>query len=468
MHSRPAHRARRPHLWVLAVAALAVLLWSVGPTLSARALRPDRGGDPPSRPDRPPPTIPPTTVPPTTTSVPPTTTTVPPVTVPPSPSGTGRPPGGTAPTPVPSSGPPATPTSIPPGGTAVGASPSRASTPAAVPSAPAGSPAATPTTPPGPGTGAAGNCQPDPAAAIAALPPGGVFVGTGCYETSGILITKPVVIDGGVYRDQVDDKTGKGTVHPIIRVADASDVTIENVELIGADATGSFHSSLVGQAGLDVLSGRNVSIRNVSVKNTYGDGLTAFANFGRDNAPTRNLRVDGLRITNAGRQAITVGDVSDSSFNNVTIDSAAEDGWDFESDLPGIGSGNVVVSNSRSTKGVRFIEALQGPITFDNCQCQRHVDLLDAAASSHQVVTFNGGSILLPDAEHADGEAGITVRGPGRLVLNGVALGRLPSSVPPRGLAWSVTDGGFLTLDDTSVTPPGGINDRSSTVLRSS
>src|ERR1019366_6722960 len=39
-------------------------------------------------------------------------------------------------------------------------------------------------------------CQPDPAAQIAALPPGGTFPGHGCYVTSGITITKPVTING--------------------------------------------------------------------------------------------------------------------------------------------------------------------------------------------------------------------------------------------------------------------------------
>jgi hypothetical protein len=282
--------------------------------------------------------------------------------------------------------------------------------------------------------------------------------------TSGILITKPVVIDGGVYHDHVSTNGGDGTVHPIIRVKDTKDVTIENVDLVGANTDGGYHSQLVGQAGLDILSGTNVSIVNVSVKDTYGDGLTAFAAFGESNKPTKNLQVDGLSITNAGRQAITMAYAVDSTLNHVTINSAFGAGWDFESDLPGIGSGNIVVSNSMSVKGVRFIEALHGPVTFENCQCQRHVTVTDQAAASGQAVTFNGGSVQLPNSTSGGG-GGITVNGTGRLFFNGVQLGRLPGSAPPTGPAWAVTNGGYLSLHRSPVTAPLGYHDRSSTVV---
>ena len=81
----------------------------------------------------------------------------------------------------------------------------------------------------------------DPAAAIEALPVGGVFHGSGCYITGGIVITKPVTIDGGTYNDPVDTYTGRGSVLPIIRVKDTSYVTIENVVLNGANTVGGFH-----------------------------------------------------------------------------------------------------------------------------------------------------------------------------------------------------------------------------------
>jgi hypothetical protein len=285
-------------------------------------------------------------------------------------------------------------------------------------------------------------------------------MGSGCYLTSGILITKPVTIEGGEYRDPVHTNTGDDTVHPIIRIKDTQNVTIENVVLIGSHRDENFHRELLGQAGLDILSSDNVWVLNVSTVNTYGDGMTVFANFPVDREPTRHLIVDGLTITNAGRQAITVAYAADSSFNHVDVRSAFGDGWDFESDAPGIGSSNIVVSDSRSKKGVRLIEALQGPITFDGCRCQRHVSLTHEAAQSGQPVEFNGGTILLTRKE-----VGITVEGPGRLTLNHVDLDRLPGTELPTGPAWSVTEGGHLVLIKSSVLGALGTNDQSSTVL---
>ena len=307
-------------------------------------------------------------------------------------------------------------------------------------------------------------CKPDPAPAIAALPPGGVFHGSGCYFTSGILITRPVTIDGGVFVDPVTAKESGVPVLPIIRIKDTSYVTIEHVVLDGTDTTGSFHRHLVGAAGLDILSSSHVVIRDVATNDTYGDGMTVFANFPKDGAPTSDLLVNGLTITNAGREGVTIADAVNSTFDNVHVRSAAEDGWDFESDLKGVGSGFITVNNPETTKGIRLIEALHGPITFNNCQCDRHITVMGEAALSGAAVTFNGGSVLLPNVDHGMPPAGITVRGPGSLTFSGVAIGRLPALRAPTGPAWSVTAGGHLTINDSTVAGPLGNHDGVSTV----
>lgn len=462
-----AGRARRRWLTVPVVAAV---LWLVAPALSAIALRPGTARPTgPGAAGRPSPAIPPTTAPVTSTTGPPTPSTVAPTTSVPGGgrSGATTPVGATTPTTAPNRQPsPATTVPVTPSGAGAAPSiPSAVSTSTSTSTSTSSTTTtSTSTTVPAPPAAQAGSCKPDPASAIAALPPGGVFVGSGCYLTHGILITKPVVIDGGVYHDPLDSDADGG-LRPIIRVKDTGDVTIEHVQLTGANETGTFHRHLVGEAGLDILSSSHVSILGVSVEGTFGDGLTGFANFGRDGQPTSDLRVDGLRIADAGRQGITMGYVLDSVFDNVTVDSAAEDGWDFESDVPNIGSGNVVVSNSASAKGVRFVEALQGPITFVSCRCRRHITVKDGAARSGQPISFDGGSVLLPNNDHGLNRAGITVIGPGRLFFNGVLLGRLPASWRPKGLAWWVTDGGHLSLHRSPVTGPLGYSDSSSTVV---
>ncbi len=292
-----------------------------------------------------------------------------------------------------------------------------------------------------------------------------MFHGSGCYLTTGIEITKPVTIDGGTYNDTVSESNGPKSVSPIIRVKNTSNVTIENVVLNGTDLTGGYHRGMVNEAGLDVLSSDHVSLINVATNNTYGDGVTLFSQFGVDHNPVTNLYVNGLTVTNAGRQGITMGYVNGAVMNNVNVVSAAEAGWDFESDLPNIGSGNVVVNNAIDGTGIHMIEALQGPITFNNCQCVRHLHVFNGAAASGQLITFNGGSYALArNSDTGDEIAGIVVDGPGQVVMNQVQITRLPGNDAPHGPSISVTHGGHLTLDDSPPPAPVGGADRRSTL----
>jgi hypothetical protein len=304
-------------------------------------------------------------------------------------------------------------------------------------------------------------CNPDPAPAIAALPQGGTFHGVGCYLTNGILITQPnVTIDGGTYTNLTAPP--QGDVKPLIRIKDVTNVTVKNVTLNGVNVRGGFHRDLVGEEGVQVLSSSDVTLTNVATNDTFGDGL--IFGFQPGHPPSTDITVNGYTITNAGRLGVTVAYLTNSTLNGVNIVSSADVGWNFESDGPGIGSGNVTVNNASGTKGIRFIEALQGPITFNNCQCQRHVTLMGEAAASGQQVTFIGGRILLPNSDHGPSPGGVTVRGPGNLTFVGVTLGRLPATWSSKGPAWSVAGGGHLTLVKSPVTAPLGVHDASSTV----
>jgi hypothetical protein len=293
-----------------------------------------------------------------------------------------------------------------------------------------------------------------------------VFNGSGCYTTDGILIIKPVTINGGTYNDPVTDKLGRGSVHPLIRIKDTTGVTVENVTLNGLNAEGGFHGELVGEEGVQVLSSANVTLDNVTTNNTYGDGLMLGFQPGRP--PTTNLTVNGYTVNHAGRQGVTIAYAINSTLNNVAINSSADSGWDFESDVQRVGSGNVTVNNASGGKGIRIVEALQGPITFNNCQCERHVTLMNDAAASGQPVTFNGGTILLTNIDKGVPPAGVTLKGPGNLTFTGVTLGRLPAMRLPTSPAWFVTKGGHLTLNKSPAAGPQGYRDSSSTVTISS
>jgi hypothetical protein len=462
------HRDDRKWRIGLAVAALAMA--AVAATqLPAAAANGGGGKAAQASPPTTPTTLPKAPVPPTTTTTttlpkapPPTTTTttLPKAPPPPTTTTTTVPAGAKGPGSAPAA--PTTTTTLPaPASPKVAVAPkATASTTTTTTTTTTVPPASKPKVAPPPGT-----CQPDPAPAIEALPVGGVFHGSGCYTTAGIVITKPVTIDGGTYNDPVDTYTGRGSVLPIIRVKDTSYVTIENVVLNGANTVGGFHRGLVGQAGLDILASSYVNILNVATNNTFGDGMTLFANFSIDHQPVSNLFVNGLTVTNAGRQGITVGYAKNSTLNNVNVVSTADTGWDFESDLNGVGSANVTINNAQDQKGIHIVEALQGPITFNNCQCERHVHMKHDAATSGQLVSFNGGSLELNrNTATGDNVAGIVIDGPGRIAFNGVKITRMPGSDAPKGPAISVTNGGNLTLVGSPLPAPTGGHDRKSTV----
>ena len=193
--------------------------------------------------------------------------------------------------------------------------------------------------------------------------------------------------------------------------------------------------------------------------------MTLFANFSIDHQPVSNLFVNGLTVTNAGRQGITVGYAKNSTLDNVNVVSSADTGWDFESDLNGVGSANLTINNAHDQKGIHFVEALEGPITFNNCQCVRHVHMKNDAAQSGQPVTFNGGSLELDrNTDTGDNVAGIVIDGPGRIAFNNVEITRMPGSFAPNGPAISVTKGGHLTLVGSPLPAPIGNHDRKSAV----
>jgi hypothetical protein len=301
---------------------------------------------------------------------------------------------------------------------------------------------------------------------LASLPAGSTFYGSGCYLVpDGITITRPITIDGGTYEDLATGATeGPGQrsrVQPIIHIVDTQDVTIENVNLVGAHTDTSFHRNLVGQAGIDMLSSSQVAISNVAISDTYGDGLTF--GFQPRYPPNTNIQVNGLTISNAGRQGVTMAYVTESTLNHVTVASATEESWDFESDIPNIGSGNITLNDPVWTQGFRVVESLSGPITVNNANGSKHITLMNDAAASGQSVTFNGGTVVLRTNDHGTPPAGIYVTG-GSMTFNGTTIDAMATKQQARGRAWVVIDGGRLAFNHSTIAAPVGTNDARSTV----
>ena len=333
------------------------------------------------------------------------------------------------------------------------------------------------TTPPGStGTSSApapipSNCSTDVSASLTAhldsLPSGAVFSSPAgaCYLVDeGLDITHPLTMIGGTLEDEssTTTPTGSGHFRPIIEILDTSNVTISDMTIEGSNATGSYHPSRVGEAGIKVLSSSDVTLDNIRVTNTFGDGLELMADLGHRKAtPDTGLVVNGYATTNAGRQGMTFAEVDHATLTNIHIVHPADAGFDFESDEPGLGSGNVAISNCTYDHGLNLIEHLTGPLSLTDCSGSSSVLILDR--ESDQPVTFTGGSLkcLVRSPRPCVHQSG------GILTLSHMALTRIRSNEVMTEPAWSVVNGGHLSLVDVTVDGPMGIKDATSTVTLS-
>jgi hypothetical protein len=312
------------------------------------------------------------------------------------------------------------------------------------------------------------NCSTNVSASLTArldaLPPGAVFTSPpgACYLVDqGLEITHPLTMVGGTLVDgsSVTTPSDDHNFHPIIEIFDTSQVTIDNMTIEGKNVTGSYHGALVEEAGIKVVSSADVTLDNINVSNTFGDGLELVADLGhRIATPDTNLVVNNYTTTNAGRQGMTFAEVSGARLNNVNIVSPASDGFDFESDVPALGSGNITITDCTYQHGFNVIEPLTGPLTVTGCTGATWVQILDA--NSNQPVTFSGGTLA---CEVRAPIPCILLHG-GRLTLSDMAITRRPSPEVPTERAWSLVDGAHLWLVGTTVAGPTGTADTTSLV----
>ena len=309
-------------------------------------------------------------------------------------------------------------------------------------------------------------CQPDPSSTIAALPAGGTFHGSGCYSVPyGIVIRNPVTIDGGTFVDSTTvpgprpgEKAGGG-LQAIFKVKDTHHVTIQNVHIVGSNTAGGYHPELVNQAGIDVLSSDHVTITNVTTLNTYGDGLEFWSTIRK--VPATNVTVSNVTITNAGRQGITTAFLSNATFTNVNVVSQADRGIDAESDLPGIGMGNIVFNNV-TAGGVSLVNYLSGPVTFNDSHIRGGIILGNGSTFP---ITFNRGTFTMRPCYHGLPPAGIYMPRGGNVTFNRTMISRpLPRLVAPAGYSWGVKNGGHLTFIASPFSGPPGFADATSAV----
>ena len=288
---------------------------------------------------------------------------------------------------------------------------------------------------------------------INSLPTGSVFQSstTACYLVpDGILLSKPITIIGGTFYDPLVERLTNvrpyGALHPIIFIKNTSHVTLSGVSVLGANTNGGYHADLVGEAGVKIMSSSDLVLTGVSAKNTFGDGLELVADFtDHINTPVNRLSVDGFTTIDAGRQGITVAELTNSTLNNLNVISPADSGIDFESDLPYQGSGNVAITNCVNEAGFNMVEYYTGPITVTNCTGFHHVTL--RTDQKITPITFVGGTLT---CKRAVPQPCIDVTG-GSLTFTGVTIARMPGVIKISTPVWSVERAGTLRFDRSPI-----------------
>ncbi len=289
------------------------------------------------------------------------------------------------------------------------------------------------------------------------LPAGSTFTSssTACYLVPvGILVEHPITIVGGTFYDPTTERQ-PGSVHdplkPIILIKDTADVTVRDVSVLGANTAGVYHAQLVGEAGVKVESSLDVTLAGITARNTFGDGLELVADLTNHiRTPVTGLTVDGYTTDNAGRQGVTLAEVASSVLDGVNVVSPADSGFDFESDLPGLGSGDVTISNCTDDHGFNLIEYFTGPITVNDCTGFHHVSL--GSPNSEAPIRFSGGTLT---CKRHDPQPCIRQNG-GSLTFTGVAIDRMPGTIGIKEPVWDVEGGGSLSFVDSPIQSPMG------------
>ena len=162
---------------------------------------------------------------------------------------------------------------------------------------------------------------------------------------------------------------------------------------------------------------------------------------------------------------MTVDYVDGATLDNLTVNSVADTGVDFESDSSPT-SGNITFNDINVGQGgVWLQEGLSGPVAFNQATIAGHVVDRGAAASSGQPVTFTDGSLTINRVIHGIPPAGIWIDGPGTLSFTNMPIVRVAGLANVTGLAWDVENGGHLILNHCPTTGPLGVADSASRVV---
>ena len=348
--------------------------------------------------------------------------------------------------------------------------------------------------------------------------------GGGCYELpqgSEIANSNVTIKNATIYDPQVQNNTNaNGTVgsfnaiigitgggtgkkdggwspggpSPAWTYVGTTNLTLQDLTLIGADQTGGYVPANVGGAGIKVLSSSGDRMDNIVTQNTWGDSLeTFFGGSANNSPPVTNLHVcdDGLATCaytayNSGRDQVTINCIqgngsvsgtvngvstvySPSVLNNMHLLGSTGQGnaFDFESDLAGVGiqyPTSITINNSTWDGLLYFTTYNQGLVTFNNdvglsgwLQLNGNNSITYASGGPGARFVFNSGKYTYGSSP------GVRVTNQASATFNKTGFASVGTNV-----GWLALTGSSLTFHtgDGSFLPPAptGTNDDTSTV----
>lgn len=206
-----------------------------------------------------------------------------------------------------------------------------------------------------------------------------------CYQVDrGMQLDFPdgLTIDGGTFEDDATtplppDGHGTQAGSAMFDILGGTDVAFENVTVVGANTSGSYHANMAFEGAFEIRGTIGVTFTNITTRDTFGDGINLEPLRGGDDwasgqilNPTEDVTAHDVTIVNAGRQAISPVSVDGANFSGVTIVNPGDNAFDFEADQNNEGAENVTV-NGCSMSGASINIAMNGvetgPIIFENC-----------------------------------------------------------------------------------------------------
>lgn len=176
------------------------------------------------------------------------------------------------------------------------------------------------------------------------------------YDLGGLFIdfpTRLLLHPNAILKAKTSDKVG----YAIINLKNTHDVIIEGGHIIGERYT---HIGVLGEFGfgIAVRNCKNITIKNVQIRECWGDGLIVGAQDGDVSSFSENIYIENVISKNNRRQGLSVISCRNLFIENcefsLTNGTAPQSGIDLESNVGYITNENITIKNCVFVDNVGF------------------------------------------------------------------------------------------------------------------